>query len=145
MNCRYFTRRRRKYEFYWFCRFYKKQIKRQRCDNCSKFEVRIRKGIKKKSGKLARMEKKRFSILTDNFEYCYVCGKRKEQVHEIFGGRNRQVSIKHGFCIPICKECHDKTETDMKFDKELKKECQRKFEEIHTRDDFLKLVDKNYL
>ena len=150
MNCRYITRRSKKYEKYWYCRFDKKKIEKQKCYRCSNFEIKKTKEIKKKSNKLANMEKKRFSILTNNLEYCYVCAKenkkiRKDHTHEIFGGRNRLISIRNGFTISICNKCHDRTEVDMEFDKELKKECQKKFEETHTRDEFLKLIDQNYL
>lgn len=150
MNCKHITRRSKKYEQYWYCRFYKKKIELKKCYKCSNFEVKKSKEIKKKSGKLSNMEKKRFSILTTDMEHCYVCVKekiirKKNHTHEIFGGRNRQVSIKHGFTIPICKRHHDRTEADMNFDKELKKECQRKYEEDHTRDEFLALIDQNYL
>ena len=150
MNCKYITRRTKKYQKYWFCRFFKKEINLQRCRGCSCFDVKKLKAIKKKSNKLATMERKRFSILTTDMEHCYVCikenkVKKKKHIHEIFGGRNRQISMRHGFCVPICEECHDRTENDIDFDKELKKECQSKFEEEHIRDEFLELIDKNYL
>lgn len=142
--------RTKKYEKYWFCRCFKEEISLGRCHGCSCFEVKKSKEIKKKSSKLATMERKRFSILTIDMEHCYVCikenkVKKKKHIHEIFGGRNRQISIQHGFCIAICEECHDRTEIDMEFDRELKRECQSKFEEKHTRDEFLKLIDKSYL
>lgn len=106
--------------------------------------------IRKKSHKLAKKERKRFSILTTDMEYCYICAKekkrrKKDHIHEVFGGRNRQISIRYGFTIPICSKHHDKTETNMEFDKELKRECQEEFEKEHTRDEFLELIDKNYL
>lgn len=145
MNCKYLTRRSKKYKLYWFCRFYKKQIEIQKCNKCSCFEVKRLKEIKKKSSKLVKVEKKRFSILTEDMTHCYVCGKKKEHIHEIYGGRNRQVSMRNGFCIPICWECHDRTETDIDFDRELKRKCQKIFEEEHSRSEFLQLIDENYL
>lgn len=145
MNCKYITQRSRKYEKYWFCRFYKKEIKLQKCYKCFNLEIKKPKAIKKKSNRLANMEKKRFSILTGDMTHCYICGKKKKHTHEIYGGRNRQVSMRNGFCIPICEECHDRTEIDMEFDKELKRESQEKFEEEHTRDEFIKLIGESYL
>lgn len=145
MKCKYLTRRTKKYEQYWFCRYDKRQIELQKCYKCSYFEVKKTKEIKKKSSKLAKAEKKRFSILTNDMTRCYVCGKYKDHIHEIFGGRNRQISMRNGFCIPICSECHDRTEIDIDFDKKLKRECQRKFEETHTREEFLQLIDVSYL
>lgn len=145
MKCKYITRRTKKYTNYWFCRFYKKRIDLQECYKCSDIEAKKYKEINNKSKRLANAEKKRFSILTDDLKYCYICGAKKRHIHEIYGGRNRQISMRNGFCIPICDECHKRTEIDMNFDKELKRECQRKFEEVYTRDEFLRLIDKNYL
>lgn len=58
--------------------------------------------IKKKSKKLTKLEKNRFSILTDNLEKCYFCKNKKMELHEVFRGRNRQKSMKWGLVIPIC-------------------------------------------
>ena len=33
--------------------------------------------IKKKSKKLAKLEKNRFSIITKDLEHCYLCGSKK--------------------------------------------------------------------
>lgn len=40
--------------------------------------------IKKKSSKLAKLEKNRFSILTNNLEKCYFCPNKKMELHEAF-------------------------------------------------------------
>lgn len=40
--------------------------------------------IKQKSSKLAKLEKNRFSILTNNLEKCYFCSEKKEELHEAF-------------------------------------------------------------
>jgi len=58
--------------------------------------------IKNKSSKLAKAERNRFSIITNNLEKCYFCGNKKDDLHEVFCGRNRQKSIKWGLVIPIC-------------------------------------------
>lgn len=145
MKCRYITKRSKKYEIYLYCRFSKKKIEMKECYDCCNGEQKKYKQIKKKSSKLTKIEKERLSILTDDMKHCYICGKEKKHIHEIYGGRNRQISMKNGFVIPICEICHSKTETDMDFDKKLKRECQMKFEEKNTRYEFLKLIDKNYL
>ena len=101
--------------------------------------------IKQKSSKLAKLGRQRYSILTTNMEKCYLCNKNKKHIHEIYKGSNRQVSIKNGFCIPICEECHLETEIDSKLDKDLKIKCQEKFEETHSRKDFIALIGKSYI
>lgn len=40
--------------------------------------------IKQKSSKLAKLEKNRFSILTNNLEKCYFCSKKRKELHEVF-------------------------------------------------------------
>lgn len=101
--------------------------------------------IKKKSNRLAQKEKKRFSILTNKLEQCYLCQNKKQDIHEIYKGCNRQTSMKYGFCIPICRNCHSKTEIDSKLDLQLKKECQKEYEKTHTRDEFIKIVGQSYI
>lgn len=102
-------------------------------------------GIKKKSNKLAKKEKGRFSILTNNLEQCYLCHKKKQDIHEIYKGCNRQTSMKYGFCIPICRNCHSRTEIDSQLDIQLKKKCQKEYEKEHTREQFIQIIGQNYL
>ena len=87
------------------------------------------KPIKKKSSKLAKLERNRFSILTDDLEHCYICKRIFEQIipkddlHEIFGGRNRQISMKMGWVAPLCRTHHEDEEAK----KFLKKICMAKY------------------
>jgi len=37
---------------------------------------------------------------------CYYCGTMGAERHEIYGGPNRQISIKMGFQIDLCPACH---------------------------------------
>lgn len=101
--------------------------------------------IKKKSNKLAKKEKERFSILTKNLEKCYLCQNKKNEIHEIYKGCNRQTSMKYGFCIPICRICHSKTEIDSKLDLQLKKKCQKEYEKTHTREKFIQIIGQSYI
>jgi len=73
--------------------------------------------IKKKSSKLAKLEKNRFSIITNDLEKCYFCSNKKQELHEIFRGRNRKKSIKWGLVIPICEKHHRKITDDKEFSK----------------------------
>lgn len=61
------------------------------------------------------------SILTEDMEYCYLCGREREAVHHIY---------------------HDKRHVK---DTELKKLCQERFEQDHSREEFMKIVGRNYL
>lgn len=101
--------------------------------------------IKKKSNKLAKKENKRFSILTNNLEQCYLCQNKKQDIHEIYKGCNRQTSMKYGFCIPICRKCHFMTEINSKIDLQLKKKCQKEYEKTHTREEFIQIIGQSYI
>lgn len=145
MECKYLAVRTKQYTRYLYCRLLKQQTTYIQCKSCLKLEYKPMKPIKKKTTALNNLEKKRYSILTNDFEHCYICGRVKKQIHEIYKGRNRQKSMKNGFCIPICEECHSKTETDVSFLNIYRQECQKKYEETHTREEFMQIIGKNYL
>ena len=91
----------------------------------------------------------RYSIIQDK-KQCYVCGSTKNiNIHEIYFGKNRQNSIKNGFCAYLCGKHHNLSNEGVHFNKELdlklKRECQRKYEETHTRQEFMNIIKRNYL
>lgn len=94
------------------------------------------------------------SIITDDLENCYLCKKqyrltRRECIHHIYGGPLRKISERNGFTVPLCHKCHNMSDKAVHFNKkldlELKKTCQRIFEETHSRQEFMKLIGRNYL
>ena len=102
--------------------------------------------MKNKSNKLAKLERNRKSIFTDDLEHCYICGKSKDHLHELFFGRNRLVSIKFNFVIPVCSICHHRCHFDTDIISFYRKECQSYYEKnISSRDDFLAEFRKNYI
>lgn len=94
---------------------------------------------------------KRYSIVVDDMTRCYVCGTTRDiHIHEIFyGTANRKKSIKHGMCIGLCGKHHNMSGEGVHFNKlldiELKRKAQRKFEETHTREEFMREFGRNYL
>ena len=101
--------------------------------------------LKKKSKKLAKLENNRFSIITNNLEKCYICGAKKEDLHEIFAGRNRQLSMKYGLVIPICRKCHKMIPKDKTLNEKLHKVGQKAFKKTYKKENFIKIFGKNYL
>ena len=99
----------------------------------------------RKTNRLRKLEQARWSILTPKLDKCFVCDNPKDDIHEIYGGANRVQSIKHGFCLPLCRQHHRKITNDADMDKFLKRMCQQKFEETHSRDEFMSIIGKNYL
>ena len=84
---------------------------------------------------------------------CYFCGTSQNlhTHHVFFGLKNKSISDKYGFIVRLClyhhngggngKCVHQCREMDL----ELKRLCQEKFEETHTRDEFMALIGRNYL
>lgn len=108
----------------------------------SKPKIKKKYQMKKKSNKLAYKERKRVSILTDNTSRCFICGMQKCDIHEVFGGRNRQKSMEYGLVIPICGRDHGNIENYQNW---LHRIGQKKFEETHTREEFIKEFGKSYI
>lgn len=103
-----------------------------------------------KTNKLRKLENNRYSILTDDLNHCYLCFGNEHyneplDMHEIYGGANRQISIKNGFCIPLCRQHHALITRDNASSLILKQQCQREYEKTHSREDFMCLIGKNYL
>ena len=90
------------------------------------------------------------SILQTNKE-CYVCKTTYNlHLHHIYFGPNRKVSDKNGFVVHLCQYHHEGTygvhgKYGNELNKKLKQECQKKYEQAHTREEFIKLIGRNYL
>lgn len=79
---------------------------------------------------------------------CRYCGTPYAQTHEVFGGSGRrQISIKYKMQVKLCYMCHLEVTLNPKGKKatELKIEFQKKFEETHSREEFIRLFGKSYL
>lgn len=106
---------------------------------------KIKTRIKQKSNKLAKKEKDRFSIITNDLDKCYICKSKKQDLHEIFGGRNRQVSMKYGLVIPVCRKCHQNIEKDKTLNEKIHKVGQKMFKKHYKNENFIQIFEKNYL
>lgn len=100
------------------------------------------KQIKKKSNKLAKLERQRDKDLI-KVGICECCGKYSERLdpHEVYGGSNRKRSIKYKFVKLICPKCHSSENKIMR----LRIDVQKEFEKTHTRAEFIGIVGKSYL
>ena len=90
------------------------------------------------------------SILQSNTEECYICGRQWGlECHHIYAGvANRRISETQGFKVMLCHKCHTGNggaQYEKELNLRLKRECQAKFEETHTREEFRKLIGKSYL
>lgn len=94
-----------------------------------------------------KLEKNRFSILTNDLTRCYVCGLPRNELHEVFFGKNRNNSMQYGCVVPLCYEHHRGNfgvHNNHSLDLKLKQECQKKFQETYTIP-FSSIFFKNYI
>lgn len=104
--------------------------------------------MRNKSSKLARLEKNRFSIITDDLEHCIICRATKDDLHEIFGGCRRKVSMQFGLVLPVCRRCHSYIERN----EDVKLKWKKIGEELwlvtykpFDVEKFIEIFGKNYL
>lgn len=69
--------------------------------------------------------------------------------HHIYAGSRRKISEKYGFTVYLRADWHNMASygvhNDKSLDLHLKRLCQSKFEETHSRQEFMKLIGKSYL
>lgn len=91
------------------------------------------------------------SIMQEERE-CYLTGAKSGlHRHHIFGAFNRNNSEKYGLWVwlrwdrHIADSPHRTPHNDAEIDLMLKREAQRKFEEIYSRDVFMQIFGRNWL
>ena len=129
------------------CKKNKKVISLKDCTNCKYKEFKPQRSpIKPKSSKLAHLERKRFSVFTENLDSCIICDKPKQQLHEIFFGSYRQKAMELGFFIPLCEKCHRKMHLNHTWQEVWHIKGQMYFEEhLGTRQDFIQKFGQNWI
>ena len=97
------------------------------------------------------------SIIQLDKTYCFLCGRRNgyglnalEEHHIFEGNGKRPVSEKYGLKIYLCgATCHREGPKSAHKNKDVKdmlhKLAQRKFEETHSREEFVEALGKSYL
>lgn len=83
---------------------------------------------------------------------CYITGSTYNlHRHHIFAGGRRQISEREGFWVYLIGHLHNQSNDGVHgknghaLDLRLKQDCQRKFEETHSREEWMLLMGKNYL
>ncbi|MCM1052432.1 MAG: hypothetical protein NC483_00420 [Ruminococcus sp.] len=164
MNCKNFKIKQKNYKRVFFCSAKRKEIDYHNCSKeCEHYEDKYKmqtctlnnpktqkiKNIpikNKKSKEIAKLERNRFSLFSDNKNKCYLCPATTDLTwHEIFRGRNRANSMKYGLCLRLCINCHEKYQEDKEFNDYWHKKAQIIFVKTYSDLDFLKTFKKNYL
>ena len=144
MNCKYYRTRTKKYTKYGYCTKYRKEVSIF-CKECNVIEYKETKSIKKRTYRLAKAETNRTSIFTEDLEHCIICGRKRDNLHEIFFGRNRQLSIKYGLVIPLFIECHREMHKSKELQDVWHEKGQAVFEQAYPELEFVKIFKRNYL
>jgi hypothetical protein len=88
------------------------------------------------------------SILQEDTDYCYICGRYGTEIHHVFGASNRKWSTKYGLLVGLCYN-HHRGNQGVHFNKELnvklKQIGQKAFMEHYPEADFLAVFGRNYL
>ena len=69
----------------------------------------------------------------------------KDNLHELLEGKNRQISMKYGLGIPICRKCHNLVTNDKTLQDKLHKVAQKEFEEHYKTENFIQIFGQSYL
>ena len=68
------------------------------------------------------------SIMTDDFQSCFICGMRADDIHHVMHGADKKLSEELGLMVPLCRGCHNKVHhTGGELDRLLKQEAQRSY------------------
>lgn len=134
-------------QLYYYCVKKHERVLKTCYTGCFDKEYKKTKPISKKSTKQVKIEKERFSILQDNLDKCYFCENKATDWHELLKGSNRKNCIKWGLCVRICRICHEKTENDSSFYKNMRKVAQIEWQKYYNKgeDEFIKIFKRSYL
>lgn len=130
------------------CKLLKKVISIKVCNDCpfkALKEARIQTKLKAKANSLAKLEKSRFSLFTKNMDICFLCGRKKDHLHEVIFGKNRKNSMTYGLVLPLCSKCHKLIHSDSCLQLEYKRKGQLLFSKAYPDLVFENIFHKNYL
>lgn len=106
---------------------------------------------------MKKRKKHKKSILQQKDGTCYLCKQlhgdfRQHSLlheHHIFGGANRAISEAEGLKVYLCLPHHidgsEAVHNNHKNMRILQQAGQRVYEETHSREEFMKLIGRNYL
>ena len=133
-----------------YCNKLKREIKISECSNCKYRQYSIKSNstkLKYRTKKQAKLERNRFSILTNDLDHCVICSSKKDHLHEAFFGRNRANSIKYGCVIPLCSTHHTEMHRNKEWQDYWHIVAQKRFMEYYHKsvDEFIEIFKINYL
>lgn len=112
-----------------------------------------------KNGPKKRRKKHRASIIQPKDGGCYLCEKlhgdyrrkKTEEHHVYFGPGQRAISEAYGFKVYLCRRHHEydggmeAVHRNHNVCRMVQRDVQRRFEETHSREEFMALIGRSYL
>ena len=83
-----------------------------------------------------KLEKHRWSLLTNDLTTCVECGKPKDDLHEVYEGSYRRKSMIYGCVIPLCRSCHNRIHIEKKLKLKYKRMFEKLFDEYYPEEEF---------
>ena len=146
MNCKYFKIRSKKSKKYCYCTLLKKEVSFSCYRDCNNKEYKQYKAITNRTTKQSKLDNSRVeSLFTNNLNKCYFCDNKRENLHEVFYGKNRSNSIKYKLFIPVCNKHHRKCHNDIMLIDSLHKKGQVLFNINYPYLNFIDMFKENYL
>lgn len=66
--------------------------------------------------------------MSDDYESCYMCGCRADDMHHVFHGADKKLSEELGLMVPLCRSCHNRVHhVGGEYDRILKVSAQRTY------------------
>lgn len=87
------------------------------------------------------------SIVTANWDNCFVCGRRGEleEHHCMHGTSNRKLAEKYNLTVPLCHSCHRELhDRNTELDKRIMQLTQIEFEKNFSYELWMQVFKKNY-
>ena len=97
------------------------------------------------------------SIIQDDTSKCFISGNEGWlEWHHVWGGAFKKISEENGFMVRLNHYFHNEPPCAQNFNlgsphfnkevrEKLQRLCQQEFEKKHTREEFIKLIGRNYL
>ena len=104
-----------------------------------------------------KRKKHKESIMQGKDRRCYLCMKLQNDYrihgviheHHVYPGANRKISEENGFKVYLCLAHHidgpAAVHNNAANRRLIQEECQRIYEQSHTRQQFMELIGRNYL
>lgn len=98
-----------------------------------------------------------WSLVQEDTSKCYLSGNVGWlEWHHVFGGAFKKISEENGFMVRLNHHFHNEPPCKQNFGmgsahfnkevrEKLQRDCQIAFEKHHTREEFIKLIGRNYL